>query len=71
MTHHHLYELEKMYDPDVDVPKYYRKCVGGNKLGRYNIPVSRVLNQNNDNNDNNDDEDGKDEDETKYTMYNQ
>lgn len=56
MTHHHLYELEKIYDPNVDLTRYFRKCVDGKKLGRY-IPVSRVSNENNDNNAN------KDEDE--------
>ena len=64
MTHHHLYELEKIYDPNVDITKYFRKCVGGNKLGRYIpvpvVPVSRVSNQNNDDNDNDDNEDEED-----------
>jgi hypothetical protein len=60
-TNHHL--LEKMYDQDVDVTKFYRKCVGGNKLGRYNIPVSRVSNQNNDDNDNNDNNDNNDDED--------
>lgn len=38
MTHHHLSELEKIVDPDIDLGRYFRKCGRGVKLGRY-IPM--------------------------------